>query len=161
MTELQVLCGSETGTLLLWDGENLAATVYGGNGKACHEGSIEILHYCEESKQVVTGGSDGCDKQHSLQSTAIPCCRCSCNACPHMQLVWMETTHLSSFRYLRCWIAQSLITATKDSHTIHLELALEVLVANGTGLRGLLVAPEYWVVYDHDGGMHRVSSRIS
>ena len=66
-TVLQVLCGSESGTLLLWDGENLAATVYGGNGKACHEGSIEILHYCEESKQVVTGGSDGCDKQQSLQ----------------------------------------------------------------------------------------------
>ena len=72
----------------------------------------------------------------------------------------MDIKHFFSFRYLRCWNAQPLSTATKDSHSLHLELALEVLVANGTGLRGLLVAPDYWVVYDDDGGMHRVSSRF-
>jgi WD40 repeat protein len=55
----KVLSGSESGSLLLWDGGLIKALINRPGGLKCHEGSIEVLLHDTQTNYVLSGGADG------------------------------------------------------------------------------------------------------
>jgi len=63
-----VLCGTEYGTLLLWDGNLVKAHIVTGEGAPLHKGMIELIII--KDPYVVTAGSDGFIKWFDLNTIA-------------------------------------------------------------------------------------------
>jgi len=60
----KVISGTETGTLLIWDGGLIRAVLVrpdgeGGAFKPCHEGMIEVVRFDNATKTISTTGADG------------------------------------------------------------------------------------------------------
>ena len=60
----KVVSGTETGTLLIWDGGLIRAVIVrpdgeGGAFKPCHEGMIEVVRFDNATKTISTTGADG------------------------------------------------------------------------------------------------------
>ena len=51
------LCGTETGQLLVWDGEFVKCQLSQEGGAPCHQGRIEVCY--NDGTEVVTAGTDG------------------------------------------------------------------------------------------------------
>ena len=55
----KVLSGSESGSLLLWDGGLIKALINRPGGLPCHKGAIEVLLHDAQTNYVLSGGADG------------------------------------------------------------------------------------------------------
>lgn len=56
---LQVLSGTETGTVLVWDGGLIKCQLRRPGGLSCHDGMIEFLQLDEKENEMLTAGADG------------------------------------------------------------------------------------------------------
>jgi len=55
----KVISGSETGSLLLWEGGFIKCRFTRADGGRCHEGDITYCYLDRSEKVIITGGSDG------------------------------------------------------------------------------------------------------
>ena len=56
---LQVLCGTEQGSLLMWSGSLIKFSVQRPSGKPCHAGFVKVVMLDEGAKRIISAGSDG------------------------------------------------------------------------------------------------------
>eukprot|EP00698_Gefionella_okellyi_P015023 TRINITY_DN4206_c0_g1_i1.p2 TRINITY_DN4206_c0_g1~~TRINITY_DN4206_c0_g1_i1.p2 ORF type:complete len:1598 (+),score=505.86 TRINITY_DN4206_c0_g1_i1:63-4856(+) len=54
-----VLSGTETGNMLLWDGNIIKVEISRKGGKPCHKGAIEVLDFNLTTGQLISAGDDG------------------------------------------------------------------------------------------------------
>ena len=53
----KVLSGTETGTLLVWDGGLVKVEILRAEGQPCHDGQVEVLWF--HGEQIMSAGADG------------------------------------------------------------------------------------------------------
>lgn len=63
----KVLCGTENGTFLLWEGIFIKAHIMVNEESTCHNGLIEYMAWENNNESIVTGGHDGYLKWWSFQ----------------------------------------------------------------------------------------------
>lgn len=56
---LQVLCGAENGSLLMWSGALIKFVVKQSPEVACHQGAITVVLAEHNRKRILTAGTDG------------------------------------------------------------------------------------------------------
>ncbi|KAI9183945.1 hypothetical protein H9P43_002997 [Blastocladiella emersonii ATCC 22665] len=66
----KLLSGTETGNLLLWDGNFIQCEVAGRLGKKCHQGAVEFVMV--DDGEVITAGEDGYIRTWDLEAIEGP-----------------------------------------------------------------------------------------
>lgn len=56
---LQVLCGAENGSLLMWSGALIKFVVRQSHKVACHQGAVTVVLAEHNRKRILTAGTDG------------------------------------------------------------------------------------------------------
>lgn len=59
MPDGKVLCGTETGELIMWDGGLIKVVLLNQDQKPCHKGPVEVLLHDKATGCIITGGADG------------------------------------------------------------------------------------------------------
>jgi WD40 repeat protein len=55
----KVVSGTESGSLLLWEGNFIKARFVRGEGRLCHDGEVTYVEFDREDKRLATAGKDG------------------------------------------------------------------------------------------------------
>ena len=56
---LQVLCGAENGSLLMWSGGLIKFVVRQSPEVPCHQGAVTVVLAEQNKKRILTAGTDG------------------------------------------------------------------------------------------------------
>ena len=67
----QVLSGSETGTVLVWDDGLIKCQLKRPGDQPCHDGMIEFIQLDEKVNEMLTAGIDGCVRFWSLEVDSL------------------------------------------------------------------------------------------